>query len=59
VLQSVAEETGATIVAGVVHVDAPVKYNQVRIYVPGAIVRRYDKRHMLPPFESNLKPGMT
>jgi apolipoprotein N-acyltransferase len=42
-----------------VHVDAPVKYNQVRIYVPGAIVRRYDKRHMLPPFESNLKPGMT
>jgi apolipoprotein N-acyltransferase len=59
VLQSVAEQTGATIVAGVVHVDAPLKYNQARIYVPGAIVRRYDKRHMLPPFESNLKPGTT
>jgi apolipoprotein N-acyltransferase len=57
VLQSVAGQTGATIVAGVVHVDAPVKYNQARIYVPGSVVQRYDKQHMLPPFESNLTPG--
>jgi apolipoprotein N-acyltransferase len=56
-LQSVAEQTGATIVAGVVQVDAPVKYNEARIYVAGSRVQRYDKEHMLPPFESNLKPG--
>jgi apolipoprotein N-acyltransferase len=56
-LQSVAARTGATIVAGVVHVDAPMKYNEARIYVPGSAVQRYDKEHMLPPFESNLKPG--
>jgi apolipoprotein N-acyltransferase len=59
VLQSVAAQTGATIVAGLVHVDAPVKYNEARIYVPGSVVKRYDKEHILPPFESNLKPGTT
>ena len=59
VLQSVAARTGVTIVAGVVHVDAPVKYNEARIYAPGSVVQRYDKQHMLPPFESNLKPGTT
>src|SRR5262249_29093259 len=59
VLQSVAAQTGATIVAGLVDVDAPVKYNEARIYVPGSGVQRYDKEHMLPPFESNLKPGTT
>jgi apolipoprotein N-acyltransferase len=59
VLQSVAAQTGATIVAGLVHVDAPVKYNEARIYVPGSVVQRYDKEHMLPPFESNLKLGTT
>jgi apolipoprotein N-acyltransferase len=56
-LQSVAARTGATIVAGVVRVDAPVKYTEARIYVPGSVVQRYDKEHMLPPFESNLTPG--
>jgi apolipoprotein N-acyltransferase len=59
VLQSVAAQTGATVVAGVVHVDAPVKYNEARIYAPGSDVQHYDKQHMLPPFESNLKPGTT
>jgi apolipoprotein N-acyltransferase len=57
VMQSLAEKTGATVVAGVVHVDTPVKYNEARVYEPGSAVRRYDKQHMLPPFESNLKPG--
>jgi apolipoprotein N-acyltransferase len=46
-------------VAGVVHVAAPVKYNEARIYVPGLVVQRYDKEHMLPPFESSMKPGTT
>jgi apolipoprotein N-acyltransferase len=58
-LQSVASHTGATIVAGVVGVDPPVKYNQARIYSPGSDVQRYDKEHMLPPFESNLTVGTT
>jgi apolipoprotein N-acyltransferase len=48
-LQSVTAQTGATIVAGVVHVDAPVKYNEARIYVAGSTVQRYDKEHMLRP----------
>src|SRR5206468_3966652 len=56
-LRSLATQTGATIIAGVVDVDGAVKYNQARIYVPGEGVQRYDKQHMLPPFESNLKPG--
>jgi apolipoprotein N-acyltransferase len=59
VLQSVAAQTGATIAPGVMHVDGPVKYNDARIYIPGSVVQRYDKEHMLPPFESNLKPGTT
>jgi apolipoprotein N-acyltransferase len=59
VLQSIADETGATVVAGVVHVDGGAKYNEARIYVPRSVVERYDKRHMLPPFESNLTPGTT
>ena len=57
VLQSVAARTGVTIVTGVVYVDDLAKYNEARIYVPGSVVQRYDKEHMLPPFESNLKPG--
>jgi apolipoprotein N-acyltransferase len=57
-LQALSARTGATIVAGVVHVDGPVKYNEARIYVPNETdVQRYDKQHMLPPFESNLRPG--
>ncbi len=59
ILQSVASQTGATIVTGVVHVDAPAKYNEARIYTPGSDVQRYDKEHMLPPFESNLTIGTT
>jgi apolipoprotein N-acyltransferase len=59
ILQSLASQTGATVVAGVVHVDAPVKYNEARIYTPGADVQRYDKEHLLPPFESNLTIGTT
>ncbi|WP_260702894.1 apolipoprotein N-acyltransferase [Edaphobacter flagellatus] len=58
VMQSLAMQTGATVVAGVVHVDAPVKYNEARVYQPSSsAIERYDKEHMLPPFESNLKPG--
>ena len=59
IFQSLADKTGATIVAGVVDVDGSVKYNQARIFSPSAPLQTYDKEHMLPPFESNLTPGTT
>jgi apolipoprotein N-acyltransferase len=59
ILQSLADKTGATIIAGVVRVAAPLKYNEARIYAPRAALRSYDKHHMLPPFESDLEPGTT
>lgn len=55
--QSLADKTRSTIVVGLVHVSPPVKYNQARVYVPEGSVMSYNKHHMLPPFESNLKPG--
>ena len=59
IFQSLSDKTGITIVAGLVRVDPPVKYNEARVYTPHAALIRYDKHHMLPPFESNLKPGTT
>ncbi len=55
--QSLADRTKAVIVVGMVYVAPPEKYNRARVYMPGAAVQSYDKHHMLPPFESNLKPG--
>ena len=54
-----ADITGETIIAGMIHVSPPVKYNEARVYAPEVPVLSYDKHHMLPPFESMLKPGMT
>jgi len=59
IFERLADIAGATIVAGMVHVSPPVKYNEARVYVPEAPVLSYDKHHMLPPFESKLKPGTT
>jgi len=44
---------------GLIHASPPVKYNEARVYAPGATLQSYDKHHMLPPFESKLKPGTT
>jgi apolipoprotein N-acyltransferase len=57
--RSLADKTKSTIVVGMVHVFALAKYNEARLYAPGAPVLQYDKHHMLPPFESGLKPGTT
>jgi apolipoprotein N-acyltransferase len=57
--QSLADKTKSAIVVGLVRVSAPLKYNEARVYAPQAGLRSYDKQHMLPPFESNLKPGTT
>lgn len=56
-MQSTANQIGAQIVVGVVDVTADAKFNQARIYTPNAEIVTYEKHHMLPPFESNLKPG--
>jgi apolipoprotein N-acyltransferase len=63
-LQALADRAGVRVVAGVLRVVPPsaanplkVRYNEARIYSPGAPVESYDKEHMLPPFESNLTPG--
>jgi apolipoprotein N-acyltransferase len=55
--QSLADKTRSQIVVGLIHVSPPVKYNEALLYTPGAPVQSYDKHHMLPPFESTLKPG--
>ena len=44
---------------GVVHIAPDAKWNEARIYSPSSPVRVYEKHHMLPPFESPLKPGTT
>lgn len=63
-LQSLAEQTHVRVVAGLIRVVPPsaanalkIKYNEARVYTPGAPVLSYDKQHMLPPYESNLTPG--
>jgi apolipoprotein N-acyltransferase len=57
IFQSLADRSGATIVAGTVHVASPVQYNEARVYRPEAGVVSYDKEHMLPPWESQYTPG--
>jgi apolipoprotein N-acyltransferase len=58
IFQAVADKTKATIVVGLIQVSQ-VKYNQARVYAPGVPVVSYDKHHMLPPVESDFKPGTT
>ena len=57
ILQKLADETGATVLAGFDHQSGTVAYNQVRLYEPGAAVRSYNKEHLLPPFELKFTPG--
>jgi apolipoprotein N-acyltransferase len=57
ILQKLADETGAAVVAGFDYQSGTVAYNQARLYEPGAAVRSYDKEHLLPPFELKFAPG--
>jgi apolipoprotein N-acyltransferase len=59
IFQSVADKTGATIVAGLVHDSPPLQYNQAQVYVPQSTLLSYNKHHLLPPFESAQTPGTT
>ncbi len=56
-LQMLSNRLRVTIVAGLVHVAPPSRYNEARIYTPGAPVLAYHKQHLLPPFETKLTPG--
>jgi len=63
-LQSLADRAHVRVVVGVLRVaprsasnDVTVRYNEARVYTPGAMTESYDKEHLLPPFESNLTPG--
>jgi apolipoprotein N-acyltransferase len=58
-LQSLADKYDLSIIVGLIEVSPPLKFNQARIYSPGTPVSTYDKHHLLPPFESNLKAGTT
>jgi apolipoprotein N-acyltransferase len=59
IFQSLADKTKSKIVAGLIEVSPPVRYNRARVYAPGAPLLTFDKHHMLPPFESNLRSGTT
>lgn len=59
IVQSLADKTKSAIVVGLIDVSPPVKYNQARVYTPKAPLLTYNKHHMLPFFESQLKPGTT
>lgn len=58
VLQETADRTGVQIVAGVLRIEGKEKFNEARLYTPNAPRIAYDKRHMLPPFESDITPGV-
>jgi apolipoprotein N-acyltransferase len=59
IFQSLADKTNSRIVVGLIEVSRPVKYNRAQVYRPKAPLLTYDKHHMLPAFESNLRPGTT
>jgi apolipoprotein N-acyltransferase len=58
-LQGLADKYNVSIIVGLIEVSPPLKFNQARIYSPWAPVSTFDKHHLLPPFESRLKPGTT
>jgi apolipoprotein N-acyltransferase len=55
--QALADRTGAVIVVGLIREAPPASYNEARVYTPGQAVQPYEKRHLLPPFESRFTPG--
>jgi len=59
IFQPLADKTGTSIVVGVGHESPLPRRNQARVYAPNAQVLSYNKRHLLPPFESRFTPGTT
>jgi apolipoprotein N-acyltransferase len=57
IFQPVADSTRATIIVGLAHNAPSDSHNQARIYSPAAPIASYNKRHLLPPWESRFAPG--
>lgn len=57
IMQSLAERSRATVVAGVIDANGSVRHNEARVYAPAVPIAGYDKQHLLPPFESKTTPG--
>ena len=58
--QGAATKYKCSIVVGVLRRSGNDRLNEARMYRPAhPAVVTYDKQHMLPPFESNLRPGTT
>ncbi|HET7104310.1 MAG TPA: nitrilase-related carbon-nitrogen hydrolase [Terracidiphilus sp.] len=55
--QPIADQSGVTLVVGVLRDAPPHRYNRALVYRPNLPPVTYDKQHMLPPFESPLTPG--
>ena len=56
-LQSIAADTGALIVVGVIHPTNSARWNEARLYFPDGSIRTYEKHHMLPVYEGKLTVG--
>jgi apolipoprotein N-acyltransferase len=61
ILQPLADDTGAVIVAGEVRLltdnAGTRRYNRAALYTPHSPAASYDKEHLLPPSESKITPG--
>ena len=53
-----AREQKSDVVVGWIRIAPPARFNEARMYT-GDEVLTYDKRHMLPAFESKFTPGRT
>jgi len=58
VFQPFADRTQSVVVVGMVSITPHDRFNEARIYRPALPVLRYEKEHMLPPFESDLTAGV-
>lgn len=54
---SQAAARGAVVVAGIERWDGADKFNEARIYGPRGLIGTYEKHHMIPMFEGELKVG--
>jgi apolipoprotein N-acyltransferase len=56
-VQAIADSGGVAVLVGVIHFSAAVPSNEARLYLPHSPVLAYAKQHLLPPFESAMRPG--
>ncbi len=59
IFRNIATQTGVPIVVGILRPTPEGKWNEARLYLPDGTIDTYEKHHMLPAFESQLRPGTT